>query len=221
MQRFAVLHGLDDLGFRQDQTAAVQLSGLLRHDLLVREALVRAHKDIVRRYIQHARGDDLLAVALGAVLLQREEIEQHLQPHALPHVGEREFFLSGLVVHDADVELAVVLPAVHAVGRAGENKFVLAAADADRRQIVGKIQLKVERAEVGAAQLLRRVEHDGPRCLRQTAKEIDEPGALFPKILQLRAHIFADVFVRQRGDGLVVRFGKAAALRHLARHVFQ
>ena len=220
-----MLHGLDDLGFRQDQTAAVQLSGLLRHDLLVREALVRAHKDIVRRYIQHARGDDLLAVALGAVLLQREEIEQHLQPHALPHVGEREFFLSGLVVHDPDVELAAVLPAIHAVGRAGENKFVLAAADADRRQIgvvlVGELQLKVERAEVGAAQLLRRVEHDAPRCLRQTAEEIDEPGALFPKILQLRAHIFADVFVRQRGDGLVVRFGKAAALRHLARHVFQ
>ena len=93
---------------------------------------------------------------------------------------------------------------------------VRAAADADRRQIgvvlVGKIQLKVERAEVGAAQLLRRVKHDAPRCLRQTAEEIDEPGALFPKILQLRAHIFADVFVRQRGDGLVVRVGKAAAL---------
>ncbi len=133
------------------------------------------------------------------------------------HTSESaNFFLSGLVVHDADVELAAVLPAVHAVGRAGENKFVLAAADADRRQIgvvlVGKIQLKVERAEVRAAQLLRRVEHDAPRCLRQTSEEIDEPGALFPKILQLRAHIFADVFVRQRGDGLVVRFGKAAAL---------
>ena len=109
-----------------------------------------------------------------------------------------------------------MLPAVHTVGRAGENKFVLAAADADRRQIgvvlVGEIQLKVERAEVGAAQLLRRVEHDAPRCLRQTSEEIDEPGALFPKILQLRAHIFADVFVRQRGDGLVVRFGKAARI---------
>ena len=40
--------------------------------------------------------------------------------------------------------------------------------------------------------------NNAPRCLRQTAEEIYEPGALFAEILQLRMDVFADMLFRER-----------------------
>ena len=93
-----------------------------------------------------------------------------------------------------------MLPAVHAVGDAVEHERAVTASERHRRHVlvVGEIELKVERTEVGFSQLPRRVEHNAPRCFRQTAEEIYEPGTLFAEILELCMDVFADILFRER-----------------------
>ena len=72
--------------------------------------------------VEHPRRDyRLLHSGQPLLLLQGEQIEQHLQIQPVPHIGQVKGLVAGLVVHDPDIELTVMFPAVHPVHQAGDG----------------------------------------------------------------------------------------------------
>ena len=57
-----------------------------------------------------------------SLLLEGEEIQQHLDAQPVPHIREVEGLAPGLVVHHPQIELAVVEPAVHPVHLAADGE---------------------------------------------------------------------------------------------------
>ena len=159
----------------------------------------------------------------AAVCFEREEVQQHLKPHAVPDIGHGKLLAPGLIVDDTEVKLAVMVPAVDTVGNAGEDEAVLSAAELDRRHFarVGKIKLKVQRLEVRSPQLRRHILDDAPDIPAQAVEEVDKAAALLVKIVELLGDILRGEAFAQLAQGLIVHRGKAAAALDLARGLFK
>jgi hypothetical protein len=113
--------------------------------------VVGRDEHVSRRNVQHAGRHYLVPVARWARALEREEVQLYLQPLAVPHVLRAENCLApGLVVDDSQVELAVVQPAVHAVGHAAHVERHLTVRERDRCDLLGvcEVELKIQRLEV-------------------------------------------------------------------------
>ena len=110
-----MFHGLEYLRLRQNQAAAAQFLLPPPGQLLRRDAALRGQNLIPGRQVQHA-GRFHRTVEVGlSLLLQSEEIEQHLDIQAHLHRREVEGLPAGLVVHHPEVQFAVPDPAVHPV----------------------------------------------------------------------------------------------------------
>ena len=218
-----MLHGVQHGGIVEQQAGAAHRAGALSGRLLGREPAVGRDEHVARRNVEHARRHDLVPVARGAGALEREEVQQHLQPHAVPHVRERERLAPGLVIDDAQVELAVVQPAVHAVGHAAHVERHLAVRERDRRDLLGvcEVELKIQRHKVARAQLVRHVGHDLPHLLAQAAEEVGKARGFLLKVVEFVVDVALRPAVGESTELLVRHGGKTAGLRHVLRRVLQ
>ena len=116
-----------------------------------------------------------------------------------------------------------MLPAVHAVGNAGERERRLAVREAHRRQHLGvcEVQLKVQRRKLRHAQLARHVQHDLPRRGGQAAEQIRKPRRAVFKPAELRIDIPLHGLVREGKERLVGNALEAAAAHGFARHLLE
>ena len=145
-----VLHCVYDRRVVQDKSAALYLLCPLGGYRLIAHIGARREHDITSRNIQNARRHDIVSVQHFAVFAEGEQVQEHLKPHAVPHIAERKALSAGLVVDDPQVELTLMQPAVDTVGNAGENQAVLALAKAHGRKLacLAEVQLKRQRHEV-------------------------------------------------------------------------
>ncbi len=137
--------------------------------------------------VEDARRNDVVILA-GAVLLNGEEVEQHLQVQAVKDVGELELLAAALVVDDTDIGLSVVFIEIDPVHRAADSEGAavgkgqgiggdfLAAADG---------QFKVGGDEVGDLQLLLQPLRDVVEDEREPVVEVLEPGGLVGKAAEV------------------------------------
>lgn len=82
----ALLHGPEDGGLCQKQAAAAQSALPGPGQLFLVWLPVGGHHGVPRRDIEDPGGDDLMAIADGALLLQGKEVQEHLQAHALADI---------------------------------------------------------------------------------------------------------------------------------------
>ena len=216
-----MLHRVQHGGVVEQQAGAAHRAGALFGRLLGREPAVGRDEHVARRNVEHAGRHDLMPVARGAGALEREQVQQHLQPHTVPHVRERECLAPGLVIDDAQVELAVVQPAVHAVGHAAHVERYLAVRECDRRNLLGvcEVEFKIQRHKVARAQFVR---HVGlPHLLAQAAKEIGKARGFFLKVVEFVVDVALRPAVGEAAELLIRHGGKAAGIRHVLRRVLQ
>ena len=131
-----------------------------------------------------ARGEDYCHSA--AACFEREEVQQHLKPHAVNQTSDMENSLRPVFVVDLTrLELAVMSSAVAMVGDTRDGTGPFPAAELDRRHFarVGKIKLKVQRLEVRPPQLRRHILDDAHTSPH---RRVDE-AALSIKIVELRS----------------------------------
>ena len=206
LRRVGMLHRPDDLRIAEHKAAAAQTLAALFLKLGVAYIPVLAYHSVARRNVQHSGRDDLLAVQKLSVLAQREKVQKHLQVHAVQHVREVKFLAPCFVIDNAQIQLAIVQPAVHPVGNAGEHELILALAKLKRRKLrrVGKVKLKRQRLKIAAAQLVGKIEHYPMYAAGQAAEKIFKALAFIAKIVKLARDVFVDVFIAQPRNGLVV-----------------
>ena len=223
LRRVAVLHGMQHGGIVEQQAGAAHRAGALFCRFLRREPAVGRDEHIARRDVEHACRHDLVPVALRTRALKCEQVQQHLQPHAIPHVRERERLAPGLVVDHAQVELAVVQPAVHAVGHAAHVERHLTVRERDRRDLlgVGEVELEIQRHEIARAQLVRHVGHHLPHLPAQAAEEVDEACGFLLKIIELVVDVALRPVVGEAPELLVGHDRKAAGGRRVLRRMLQ
>ena len=120
-----MLHGLENLGRRQEEAGAAKL--LLPFGLeLLRGDVPLSGEDVVPGgEVENAGGLDCFAKMGGAGLLEGEEVEEHLNVQA--HADRREVkgLFAGLVVHHPEKELSVFQPAVHPVHLAADPELAV------------------------------------------------------------------------------------------------
>ena len=218
-----MLHGVQHALVVEQQAGAAHRTGALSGCLLGREPAVGRDEHVARRDVEYARRHDLVPVARGAGALEREEVQQHLQAHAVPHVRERKRLAPGLIIDDAQVELAVVQPAVYAVGHAAHVERHLAVRERDRRDLLGvcEVELKIQRHKVAPAQLVRHVGHNLPHLLAQAAEEIGKARGFLLKVVEFVVDVALRPAVGKAAELLVRHGGEAAGGRHVLRRVLQ
>ena len=223
LRRVAVLHRVQHGGIVEQHAGAAHRAGALFGRLLGREPAVGRDEHVARRNVEHARRHDLVPVARGAGALKREEVQQHLQPHAVPHVRERECLAPGFIVDHAQIELIVVQPAVHTVGHAAHVERYLAVRERDRRDLLGvcEVEFKIQRHKVARAQLVRHVGHDLPHLLAQAAEEVGKACGFLLKVVEFVVDVALRPAVGEAAELLIRHGGKAAGIRHVLRRVLQ
>ena len=110
-----VLHGLQDRRVREQQAGAAQLFGRLLGQLIRGDVAFGSQNVISCRKIQYTGRLHFAAEIRLALLLQGEEVQQHLdvQPH--PHRRQIKGLAAGLIVYHPQIELAVFEPSVYPV----------------------------------------------------------------------------------------------------------
>ena len=114
-------------------------------------------------------------------------------------------------------------PAVHSVGYAGELHSVFSFAQLYGLKIlsIGKIQLKIQRLKVRAAQLRRHVLHHLVHILFQTLEQIYETAGLLLEVLQLFLYKKLNILVAELSQLLRPHGPKASQSLYFPRSVFQ
>ena len=174
--------------------------------------------------IQHPRRNDGVSEAGLPLLLQREQIQQHLDPQPVPHIRQIEGLAPRLIVHHPQIQLPVVEPAVHPVHFSADGEGGIPLLNGDGRQCAvpsAEAQLKSHGLEIRFRQFLRHAVHDILRRGAQSPEQIAESGALFLVtrylVPDVKVNIFTDHSVQLR------RFHRrpAAAACHLTGGVLQ
>ena len=218
-----LLPGLQQGLVIQHQAAAADLL----HPLLLRLVVLRGPAEgdhgVPGRDIHHPRGDDLMAVALLPVGLQGEKVQQHLQAHAVPHVGQAELLPAGFVVHHPEIQLALMEPAVHPVGNAGELQAPLPFPQFDGGKVpgLGEVQLKVQGLKVRAAQLRRHVLHHLVHIVFQALEQIGEAAGLLLEIIQLLLDEAVNILIAELPQLLLADLPEATQSLYLPGGVLQ
>ena len=114
-------------------------------------------------------------------------------------------------------------PAVHAVGNAGEGEGLPVLRQLGGLQLVGvgEVQLKVQRHEVRAPQLLRHIQHHLVHIRAQAAEQVHKAAGFLLKIVELAVNVVLHKAVGHLMQLLVAEILKAAALLRLLRRLFQ
>ena len=200
-----MLHRGDDLGVIEYQSAAAQACAALFLKLLVAQVKIAFCYFVSRRNVQHSGRDDLMTVQLMSVFAQREQVQQHLKIHAVQHVRKLEIFASGLIVDNAQIELALMQPAVNAVGDSGQDELILTVAELQRWQLrrVRKVELERQRLEIAAAQLVGKIESYLMHAAYKAAEQVFKALALIAEIIELAPYVFRNVLVAQCAHRLV------------------
>ena len=168
----AVLHGPQHLRLAQQHAGTPQLPPQHSLQLLRRDAAGPSREMIVpRRRIQHAgRHTPASRNMPAALLLQGEQVQQHLDTQPVPHIRQVECLLAGLVVHHPQIQLSVLYPAVHAVYLAPHRQGRAALCHGDGRQLAvlpAEAQLEGDGPEIRHRHLVGDVLHDGAGRLPQ------------------------------------------------------
>ena len=218
-----MLHGPEDLRLRQQQSGTAQQLLPFALQLFRRNVPLHRQNLIPGRQIQHARRFDLPAEVSSALLLQGEEIQQHLDIQTHFHRRQVKGLFAGLVVHHPEVELVVLDPAVHPVHLAADAQLRVGLGDDYCRQLapVAEGQFEFQRHEIRVPQLLRHLVDDRVGGVPQAGKEIPEPGIPPLQAVELLGLVFADVLPRQGVERLLVHLSKAAHGQHVPGDIFQ
>ena len=170
-----------------------------------RAALHRQHR-VPRGEIFHARRHDLRAADAqsGTVrALQREQIQQHLHADAVQDLRQIELLFSRFIVHHAQIEFAVLQPAVHPVHPTADPQSGAVGLDrhGGQRSLAAESQFKSHGHKVGHRQFRRHIVHNGIGLLAQAVEQIAEAGALVRQAAQ--AFFGKALHILPRPDGAV------------------
>ena len=94
--------------------------------------------------ILNARADGLAPQQLPTALLQGEEVQKHLQSHAVVHIAVVKILFAGLVVHNPDIALPACVPGVHPVHEAPEPGLHLLTGDGHGGQVAVGAEVQLE-----------------------------------------------------------------------------
>ncbi len=182
-----VRHGGEHRLILQHQALAAQDLVLLLAARRLRHVPGTGHGQVPGGDIECSRPHHLTAKQLSALSLQSKEIQKHLQADAVVDIRQVEHLFPRLIVDHPYIELAVVLPAVHPVHRAGDAEPHPVYLQLHRRQILprAKAQLKGQGAKFRVAQLLGDVVHQPLHRPVQAAEQIGEAGTLILQPPQL------------------------------------
>ena len=113
----------------------------------------------------------------GAAFNEGGQIDEHLQVHAVEHVGELELLDAGLIVHNAHIGLPVELGQIHPVDFAADGHRSLFCGNPQGRELgaVLQLQLKVAGGKAALGQLLSNVADDDTGGIRQPPQLEPEP----------------------------------------------
>ena len=156
--------------------------------------------------IQHAGLLHGLPVEALPPLFQGKQIQQHLQPQAVKHLGQIKGLPPRLIVHHPEIQLVVLHPSVHPVYTSGNGQGHPIHHKFHRGQFpgFGKTKFKGDRAELRGPQFLHCVLHHRPHRPQQTLKQIFKAVAL----LVQSAQIFPDIALHR----LIHRIGQSVPL---------
>ena len=130
-----MLHGLQHLRVTEHQSRAAQSGAHIRLQLFIGNVALPRQDHAAGRLIQHAAGHDGMAEIVLSLLLQRKEVQQHLDTQPIADIREVKALFAGLVVHHPQIQLPVVEPAVHPVHLAGHRQGGAALLHGDGGQI--------------------------------------------------------------------------------------
>ena len=131
----AVLHSPQHLRVRQHHAAAAQLLLQGSLELFRLDAPVLFQDHLPGRVIQYPRRHNGIAEIAAALLLQSEQVQEHLNAQAVPQVRQVKGFFPGFVVHHPQIQLSVVEPAVHPVHLAADGQGLISLGDGNGGQL--------------------------------------------------------------------------------------
>ena len=226
------LHGGEHLRVVQHQAAAGELLVQLLAPGLVAHGAAPTDHRVPGGEVEHTGPLHRPAVVLLPPVLQGEQVQEHLKPQAVPHLGEVEGFFARLIIDHSQIELSVVDPAVHPVHKAGDAQGHPVHGELHRGQLppLSEAQLEGDGTEFGGGQLLGHIVHHRLDRPEQAAEQIPEPLGLVLQPPQL----LLDVALHRRlcqlpqppavlrpPDG-VVPAGEDSLLKHLVlEHMLQ
>ena len=208
---FPGLH--DGLIIEDDAAAALPLFPLLFRILRFR-IRVKVQQVVAGGHIEDAGGLGRPAVEGLGPVAEGEEIEQHLHIAAVDQVREAELLMACLIVRHTQPEAAVLLPAVHAVGDAGQGDGVPGLAETETE--FGNVQLEGQGYKVRAAHLFRGVEDDAAGIAAEAEEEMAETRAFILQPAELFLHIGIDGGLGNRLELVIRHRAEAAAVGDLA-----
>ena len=146
-----MLHGTKNIGILQHEAAAAQFLLNVGFNFCRGSSPFLRNNNIPGGQIQHTRRHHRQAKVPLALLLQRKEIQQHLDAQTVLHIGEINSFLAGFIVYHTQIQLAVLDPAVHTVHLTHQTQRDVLPLHTHGGQIrvpPAKTQLKLHEAEV-------------------------------------------------------------------------
>ena len=174
--------------------------------------------------VQHPRRDNGVSEAGLSLLLQREQIQQHLDPQPVPHIRQVKGLAPRLIVHHPQIQLPVVEPAVHPIHFSADGEGGVPLLNGDGRQCAvpsAEAQFKGHGLEIRFRQFLRHAVHDVLRRGAQPPEQIAESGALFLVTRYLVPDVKVNVFTDHSVQLRRFHHRPAAAACHLTGGILQ